>query len=177
MIIHEISYSKSRGLIEDFRAECYGNSLLQVSDVHDEDACHFIMKSHDGTVIGLARVLRSDQCTQFEIISDELLSLLPIKSGQIYSECSRLCVTKSGLNRRFVKLMHFLADYHIKESIETSVVCLDAAHAHLYLNLGFLDLGVQSRNEAFEEPGHIMLIDPKKLAQILSNKRAKLVKS
>lgn len=170
MFIAEIDYASNKSLIESFRAQCYGSSLRQLSDVLDEVAHHFIMKDSQGSVVGMARVLRSDESSRFEVINEALLPLLPISHGEIYSECSRLCVLKSGLNRRFIQLMHFLADYHVRQSIQLSVVCLDSANARLYTSLGFQDLRLQASSQYFDEPGHIMLVDPKRLAQILSYK-------
>ena len=64
-MVREIEFSTPRNVIEGFRRASYGASITHVLDDFDELAHHFALFDKKDNVLGVTRVLRSDEVKQF----------------------------------------------------------------------------------------------------------------
>ncbi|MCP4604460.1 MAG: GNAT family N-acetyltransferase [Proteobacteria bacterium] len=132
MIVREVEFERYREFIADFRATAYGDKLSVPLDEFDQIAHHFFLFDDDQEIVGMVRLLRSDEVSTFEIQEESSLQDLVLPDYSICCECSRLCTSQGSKGLYFKYLVKFVVDYCGDNGIDYSITCVDERNFEIY---------------------------------------------
>lgn len=150
-MVREIDFRAHEKLIEDMRRKSYGTSITHVLDEFDEQAHHFALYDRRDNVIGITRLLRSDEVERFEMMHESQLRDLVLPPARLSLELSRLCTTKGSAGLHLLKLCFGINDY-ARENGADYVVTKTGKHLlPLYERVGFKTFAPPFVSDFFED--------------------------
>ncbi len=154
----EVKFDQYADFIACFRRQSYEDHLLYYIDEFDEQAHHYFIYKDKNKIIGIWRLLRSDECASFEI---EKEIRLPIDRNRRIIEVSRFCSDCSLGNRSqsIITLFGFLEKYCRGNEIDAIVAGVKKSNFRIYSKIGFRICGEPFRYKNFTEIHYPMMIE------------------
>lgn len=150
-MVQEIDFKSHQQLIEDMRRQSYGASITHVLDEFDEKAHHFALYDRKGRVLGITRLLRSDEVDRFEMMHESQLQHLVLPPARLSLELSRLCTSKGSAGLHLLKLCLAINDYGRKLHADYVVTKTGAHLLSLYKRIGFQTFAPPFVSDFFED--------------------------
>lgn len=150
-MVREIEFSSHRKIIEAFRRTSYGASITHVLDEFDERAHHFALFDPKGNILGVTRILRSDEVAQFEMMRESQLKDLVLPQARLGLELSRACTVKGSAGIHLLRLCMGINDYAVKNEAEYLITKTGRHLLSLYLHFGFTTFGHPFVSDFFED--------------------------
>ncbi|MCB1276920.1 GNAT family N-acyltransferase [Prosthecobacter sp.] len=147
----EIDFSSNRPLIEKFRRSSYGGTITHVLDEFDEQAHHFALYNSKGDVLGITRVLRSDEVKQFEMMRESQLKDLVLPSAKLSLEGSRSCTVKGSGGVHLLRICLGVNEYAVKNGAEYLITKTGKHLLSVYQHFGFTTFGPPFVSDFFED--------------------------
>jgi len=142
-MVKEIEFKTHQKLIEDMRRRSYGDTITHVLDEFDEKAHHFALYDRKERVLGITRLLRSDEVERFEMMHESQLQHLMLPPARLSLELSRLCTSKGSAGLHLLKLCLAINDYGRKLKANYVVP--------LYKRIGFKTFAPPFVSDFFED--------------------------
>ncbi len=154
----EVEFDDNADFIRCFRRQSYENQLLKWIDEYDEQAHHYFIYKDQDTIIGMWRLLRSDECVNFEI---EKEIRFPIDRNRRIIEISRFCsdCSLSHKSQSILTLFGFLEKYCRENEIDAIVAGVKKNNFRIYKKIGFRICGEPFRYKNFTETHYPMMIE------------------
>lgn len=150
-MVREIDFKTHEKLIEGMRRQSYGATITHVLDEFDPLAHHFALYDRNEKVIGVTRLLRSDEVERFEMMHESQLQHLTLPPARLSFELSRLCTVKGSAGLHLLKLCFGINDY-AKEHDADYVVTKSGKHLlPLYQRIGFRTFAEPFVSDFFED--------------------------
>lgn len=150
-MVREVEFQSYRGLIESFRRASYGASITHVLDEFDEQAHHFALFDKKDKVLGVTRVLRSDEVKRFEMMHESQLKDLVLPPARLSLELSRACTIKGSGGMHLLKLCMGINEYAVKNEAEYLITKTGKHLLPLYQHFGFTMFGPPFVSDFFED--------------------------
>jgi predicted GNAT family N-acyltransferase len=136
-MVREVSFADFRDEICRIRRDAFGARLIHEEDKFDPRAHHFASFDERGGVLGVIRVLRSDEVDRLEIQTESGAGHLVFPSGGVVMECSRACKRKGASGLQLIPLAKAVRDYALNERAVCLVAKTVAPLLPLYRSMGF----------------------------------------
>lgn len=150
-MVREIDFRSHQQLIENLRRASYGGSITHVLDEFDEQAHHFALYDKQDNVLGVTRVLRSDEVRQFEMMRESQLQHLVLPPAKLSLELSRACTVKGSAGIHLLKLCMGINEYAVKNGAEYLITKTGKHLLSLYQHFGFTTFGPPFVSDFFED--------------------------
>ncbi len=135
-MIKEINYSENSAFIENFRQQTYGIELLEYIDKFDSLAHHFFISDDDNHVLGMLRILRSDENSGFEY--SEVVQEKSSNDNGVGIEFSRFCMLPGLKSRKHIsEVVHYMVQYCQSNNIDYAIAWVREEFLPLYNRFGF----------------------------------------
>ncbi|WP_395739342.1 GNAT family N-acyltransferase [Prosthecobacter sp.] len=150
-MVKEIDFKTHREIIESFRRSSYGNSITHVLDQFDEQAHHFALFDKRDNILGVTRVLRSDEVEKFEMMHESQLKDLVLPSARLSLELSRACTIKGSGGIHLLKMCMGINEYAVKNEAEYLITKTGKHLLPLYQHFGFSTFAPPFVSDFFED--------------------------
>lgn len=150
-MVREIEFNSHRKIIESFRRASYGASITHVLDEFDEQAHHFALFDKKDNVLGVTRILRSDEVKQFEMMRESQLKDLVLPPAKLSLELSRACTVKGSAGIHLLSLCMGINEYAVKNEAEYLITKTGKHLLSLYQHFGFTTFGPPFVSDFFED--------------------------
>jgi len=150
-MVREIEFNSHREIIESFRRASYGSSITHVLDEFDELAHHFALFDKKDKVLGVTRILRSDEVKQFEMMRESQLKDLVLPPAKLSLELSRACTIKGSAGIHLLSLCMGINEYAVKNEAEYLITKTGKHLLSMYQHFGFTTFGPPFVSDFFED--------------------------
>lgn len=150
-MVKEIEFKTHEKVIEEMRRQSYGDTITHVLDEFDEQAHHFALFDRHGKIIGITRLLRSDEVPRFEMMHESQLRDLVLPPARLSLELSRLCTVKGSAGFHLLKLCFAINDYGRKHQADYVVTKTGKHLLPLYQRIGFKTFAPPFVSDFFED--------------------------
>ena len=150
-VVREISFEKHTGIISQLRRELYGEPLVAEVDEFDPVAHHFAYVDHRDEILGVLRVLRSDEVPRLELQCESRAKDLVFPSDGLIMECSRACTRKGSYGRHLLGMCLAVRDYAVNHKADYMVAKTDPVFLPIYLRMGFRIFGKPFISDWFDD--------------------------
>ena len=172
----EVKFDNHVDFIGCFRRQAYKNQLRKCIDEFDEQAHHYFIYKDKDKVIGMWRLLRSDECSSLEI---EKEINLPIDRNRKIVEISRFCSDSSlrSKSESILTLFNFIEKYCKEDKTDVIVAGVKENMFGIYRKIGFRICGEPFRYKNFTEIHYPMLMECDDAYQFPENIRKLLARA
>lgn len=150
-MVREIEFKSHQEIIESFRRASYGASISHVLDEFDEKAHHFALFDKKDNILGVTRVLRSDEVERFEMMHESQLKDLVLPPARLSLELSRACTIKGSAGMHLLKLCMGVNEYAVKNEADYLITKTGKHLLPMYLYFGFTKFGPPFVSDFFED--------------------------
>lgn len=150
-MVREIEFNSYRNIIESFRRASYGATITHVLDEFDEKAHHFALFDKKDKILGVTRVLRSDEVAQFEMMQESQLKDLVLPPAKLSLELSRACTSKGSGGVHLLNLCMGINKYAVECGAEYLITKTGKHLLSLYQHFGFTTFGPPFVSDFFED--------------------------
>jgi predicted GNAT family N-acyltransferase len=141
MVVREITFKDHRDEIRLIRRESYGADLIHEEDAYDSVAHHFASLDKQKGILGVIRLLRSDEVEQLEIQGESRAGHLVYPPVRLIMECSRACMRRGASGLQLLPLALAVRDYALAEKAACLVAKSGPLLLPLYRSMGFKVMG------------------------------------
>ena len=140
-MVREVSYADFRDEICCIRRDAYGAEMIHEEDRYDAVAHHFASLDQQNGIVGVIRVLRSDEVDRLEIQTESGAGQLVFPSRALVMECSRACMRRGASGLQLLPLALAVRDYALAEKAACLVAKSGPLLLPLYRSMGFKVMG------------------------------------
>jgi predicted GNAT family N-acyltransferase len=159
-MVREIVFEDHRDEIRLIRRESYGAELIHEEDEFDLVAHHFASLDPQNRIVGVIRVLRSDEVGRLEIQAESRAGHLVFPPVRLMMECSRACMRKGASGLQLLPLALAVRDYALAEKAGCLVAKSGSSLLPLYRSMGFKIMGESFLSDHFadDEPNYPIIL-------------------
>jgi hypothetical protein len=150
-VVQEIDFKEHREEIRLIRRESYGADLIHEEDEYDSVAHHFASLDKQKGILGVIRVLRSDEVDHLEIQGESRAGHLVFPRVRLMMECSRACMRKGASGLQLLPLAMAVRDYALAEKAGCLVAKTGPSLLPLYRSMGFEIMGGSFLSDHFAD--------------------------
>jgi hypothetical protein len=150
-MIKELKFETDRKLIEEFRLDSYRGALAKGSDEFDEAAHHFALFDSAGQMLALARVLRSDEVSSFELFRESRLKMPELPPARLSLEASRVCAAHGSSGVHLLKLCMGINEYAVENKADYLIAKTVEKFLPIYKRMGFTVFAPPFTSDFFDD--------------------------
>lgn len=150
-MFRELDFNREKHSIEDFRLKAYLGALSEGLDRFDAHAHHFALFDEREQMLGLARVLRSDEVERFELSHESRMQQDALPSNGLGLELSRACTLHGSAGLHLYQLCKGVESYALRIHADYLIAKTVGKLLPIYEHFGFTVFAPPFTSDFFDD--------------------------